>query len=147
MSLNGTQPVKLALVGSHAVLSPSACKTPWARPTQPAAGDDRNAAAIAGFNPDGRKKFVSAAGTYGCPLGLAPHGANTVGSAVPTNSGLLGKLGLPGIMFCASAAAIAACQFLTSKSPRTVFALIGRLRWWPPLKLYATLSAKSCPRA
>ena len=31
--------------------------------------------------------------------------------------------------------AFAACQFLTSKSPRTVFALIGRLRWWPPLKL------------
>ena len=39
------------------------------------------------------------------------------------------------------------CQLATSKSPRIVLALIGRFRWRPPLKLYATLRAKPPPRS
>src|SRR5260221_12295486 len=123
MSLNGTHPVRV--VGSHAVLRPPACNTKGATAwTQGAvAGFESSAIAIAGFNPDGRKKFINAVGTYG-PAGPTPQ--------LFTNSGL--SVG------SAAPAASAACQFFTSRSPRVVLALIGRFRCRPPLKLYARLN-------
>src|ERR1700730_1422723 len=130
MSLKGTQPVRV--VGLQALLRPPACNTSGATVwTQPAvAGLDSNASAIAGFKPEERKKFSRAGGTYG-PPGPTPQ--------LLTNSGL--SLG------CAAPAAIAACQFFTSRSPRVVLALMGRFKCRPPLKLYARLNVVLCPRS
>src|SRR5580693_3514822 len=130
MSLKGTQPVRV--VGSQAVLNPPACNTNGATTcTQGAvAGFDNRARAMAGFKPEGRKKFTSDAGTNG-PPGPTPQpfcdSGLSVGSAAP--------------------AAIAACQFFSSRSPRVVLALMGRFIWRPPLKLYATLKDMLCPRS
>src|ERR1700746_1843393 len=117
MSLKGTHPVKAGVVGSHAVLSPLACRICWANPTQAAPPLAISTLAIDGVNPDGRKKFVRAAATHGAPvMPLTPHGA----APDPTNSGppAAAEFGSPN----------AACQFFTSRSPRGVLALIGRFR-------------------
>src|SRR5215470_2358225 len=62
------------------------------------------------FSPDGRKKFVTAAGTNG-PAGPTPQAVTEIGSVL-------------GVM---APAATAACQFFSSRSPRVGLALIGRL--------------------
>src|SRR5579862_132361 len=78
------------------------------------------AAAIDGLIPPGRKKFIRGALIHG-PSGPLPQGT----APVPTVSGLAADC----------PAAKAAWKLLTAKSPRIVFALIGRFRWRPPLKL------------
>ena len=83
-----------------------------------------------GFNPEGRKKFSIAAGAN-APEGGKPNAAGQIA----TDSGLDGYEGLVVGSPIELANATAFCQFLTSKSPRTVLALIGRLRCRPPLKL------------
>src|SRR5271165_6182522 len=134
MSLKGMQPVSPDVEGLQAVLSPPACKMDKAGSIQSCAGVPISALAMAGFRPPGRKKFVSAADTQGTPP-TNPHGVDPA----PTNSGpaLALEVGSPK----------ATCQFLTSRSPRVVLALMGRLRWRPPLKLYARLKDMSCPRS
>src|SRR5713226_5811251 len=64
-----------------------------------------------GLIPDGRKKLTTAAGING-PAGPMPHPA--------TDSGLVVGVAAP--------AATALSQLPTSRSPRTVFALMGRFR-------------------
>src|SRR5215813_5386608 len=64
-----------------------------------------------GFSPDGRKKFVTAAGTKG-PAGPTPQPATWIGN-------VLGVI---------APAARAFCQFFNSRSPRVGLALMGRLR-------------------
>src|SRR5438270_12381061 len=89
---------------------------------------------IEGFRPPGRKKFISEAST---------NGSGLVGVLQPlTVNGLAGR-GCPE----EAASTIAALKFFTIRSPRIVFALMGRFRWRPPLKLYARLSAKPWPRS
>ena len=66
---------------------------------------------------------------------------------IATASGLDGYDGLVVGSPTELAKATAFCQFFTSKSPRTVLALIGRFRCRPPLKLYARLNAKPPPRS
>src|SRR5579863_2358263 len=83
-----------------------------------------------GFNPEGRKKFSRAAGAN-APDGGKPNAAGQIA----TDSGLDGYDGLVVGRPIEFANATAFCQFFTSKSPRTVLALIGRLRCRPPLKL------------
>src|SRR5579862_451482 len=75
------------------------------------AGLDSRANAIEGLIPDGRKKFVSAAGTKGPPA--------------PTPQ-LVTVSGLSVLRF--APAATAAFRFSTTRSPRMAFALIGRFR-------------------
>src|SRR5580692_1547102 len=95
-----------------------------------------------GFNPDGRKKFNIAAGAN------APVGVPVIAPGqICTCNGPDGYNGLVVGIPAALAKATALCQFSTSKSPRTVFALIGRFRCRPPLKLYARLNAKPPPRS
>src|SRR5262245_1326101 len=116
MSPNGMQFARV--VRSQLVFRPYICCTRGSTIcTQGAvAGFDNSATPIDGLTPEGRKKFVSAAGTYGppapTPQPLTVNGLS-VGAAAP--------------------AATAASRFLTIRSPRTVFALIGRLRCLPPL--------------
>src|SRR5882672_10948981 len=116
MSLKGTQPLSPLVDGSHAVLSPPCCMTASAALMQPCADVPIKAPAMAGFRPPGRKKLVSAADTHGTPL-TNPHGA----WPPPTNSG-------PAAAFDVGSLS-ATCQFLTSRSPRVVLALMGRFRW------------------
>src|ERR1700730_15549857 len=122
MSLKGTQPVSPLVEGSHAVLRPPCCITASAAAMQPWAGVPISALAKAGFKPPGRKKFVSAAETQGTPP-TNPHGTEPA----PTNSGPAAAFELVSLR--------ATCQFLTSRSPRVVLALMGRFRCRPPLKL------------
>src|ERR1700756_2275926 len=118
MSLKGTD-TQVPAVGSQGPPftpspSPSAFITPRISGKHGAkAGCD----AIEGFKPDGRKKLTAAAGITG------PSGPD--GTQLFTNSGL--------VVGGTAPAATAACQFLTKRSPRTVFALIGRFRCLPPL--------------
>src|ERR1700731_2691093 len=133
MSPKGTQFASVA--GLQAVLSPSAPKICCANPTHGAPAVGSNAPAIAGFSPEGRKKFTRAAETHGAPLGLKPQGA----APDPTLSGPAAAFEVGSVK--------ATCQFFTSKSPRTVLALIGRFRCRPPLKLYARLKAKPPPKS
>src|SRR5579864_3503726 len=121
MSPKGTQFARVA--GLQAVLRPSAPRICCANPTQGAAAVGSNAAAIAGFSPDGRKKFTNAAETHATPLELKPQGA----APAPTLRGPAAAFEVGSVK--------ATCQFFTSKSPRTVLALIGRFRCLPPLKL------------
>src|SRR6266852_6260327 len=134
MSLKGMQPVSPLVDGSHPVLSPPCCKTANAALMQPCAGVPIKALAMAGFRPPGRKKFVSAAETQGTPL-TNPHGAE----AAPTKSGPAAAFEVGSLR--------ATCQFLTSRSPRVVLALMGRFRWRPALKLYPRLNEMLCPRS
>ena len=97
------------------------------------------APAMAGFSPDGRKKFDQR-GAKRTRLAAGIDAAMELAPQRPHVSGLVP----------ASAAldqSTAACQFFTSKSPRTVLALIGRFRCRPPLKLYARLKAKPPPKS
>src|SRR5438067_11219709 len=125
MSLNGMQPESVGEVGSQVVLKPKGfrvCRIPCASPTQAAAGLFSSATAIAGFNPEGRKKFISAAETHGAPVVvLKPQGAAPAPTASGPDDAL--EVGSPS----------AVRQFCSRKSPRVVLALIGRLRWRPPL--------------
>src|SRR5450432_741334 len=121
MSPKGTQPVNVA--GSQLVLNPWLARLPsidWASATHDPPPPARSAPAIAGFRPPGRKKFMRAAFTQG-PSVPDPQGA----PVVPTVNGL--PTGSP--------AAMEAFRLATIKSPRIVFALMGRLRCRPPLKL------------
>src|SRR5581483_4792609 len=125
MSLNGMQPASVGEVGSQLVLKPNGfrvCSIPCASPTQAAAGLFSSATAIAGFSPEGRKKFINAEDTQGAPVvGLKPHGA----APVPTASGPDVALDVGSVN--------AVRQFSSRKSPRVVLALIGRFKWRPPL--------------
>src|SRR6266568_8405289 len=123
MSLKGTQCASVVM--SHCVLNPgSDCKICCASVTQLPAPAAFNAMAMAGFSPEGRKKFVSAAETQGAPvLGLMPHGA----APAPTCSGPAAAFEVGSLK--------AACQLFSRKSPRVVLALMGRFRCRPPLKL------------
>src|ERR1700692_3208290 len=127
MSLNGTHPA--SVVGSHAVLRPLTWSSCCARATHAPAPALFSAIAMAGFKPDGRKKFISAAETQGTLL-TAPQGAGPE----PT------KGGPPDAPEVTSPRAT--CQFLTKRSPRGVLAFIGRFRWRPPVELYAQLNEK-----
>src|SRR5262249_4608738 len=112
---NGTQPESVA--GLQATLRPLAWRMPCAKVTQAPAPAPVKAFAIAGFSPEGRKKFVRAAATHGAPeMALTPQGKGPE----PT------KRGPPVAREFGSASA--ACQFFTSRSPRTVLALMGRFR-------------------
>src|SRR5579863_5588776 len=79
-----------------------------------------------GFSPDGRKKFNIAAGANvrdgGRVLPNAP-------GQICTCNGPDGYNGLVVGIPAALAKATALCQFCTSKSPRTVLAMIGRFRF------------------
>src|SRR5436853_2423698 len=79
-----------------------------------------------GLNPDGRKKLNCGAGTN-APAGPAPQLATCKGNAV-------GAI---------APAATAFSQFDTSNSEFTVFALMGRFKCRPPLKLYPTFKLRS----
>src|SRR5581483_128553 len=123
MSLKGMQLVSPLVVGSHFVFRPAAAKSASAKGTHGAKGPP----AREGFNPDGRKKLTIAAGTkngsFAPGIGFAPHGV----APVPTDNGLSLARFAP--------AATAACQFSVSRSPRAVFALIGRFNRRPPFQL------------
>src|SRR5437868_6795544 len=122
MSPKGTQ-FASDVKGSHAALNPWVVRLlsmDSARATQAPPPPPISASAIAGFKPPGRKKFIRAALTHG-PSAPDPQGA----APVPTVNGL--PTGSP--------AAINAFKLATIRSPRMVLALIGRLRWRPPLKL------------
>src|SRR5580704_5601164 len=129
MSPNGTQPVKVA--GLQFVLNPGRLATiccasvTHSAPALPLA---RYAPAIEGFSPPGRKKFVIAESTHR-PPGPTPHPLMANGLANP------------------APAAFAFRKFESSKSPRIAFALIGRFRCRPPLKLYAILNAYPAPKS
>src|SRR5271169_2348961 len=114
MSPKGTQPTKVA--GLQFVLNPCPARLlsiDWARLTHAPPPPRSRAPAMEGFKPPGRKKFISAELTHG-PSEPDPQGT----APVPTVNGLLGVC----------PAAMAALKFCTIKSPRTVLALIGRLR-------------------
>src|SRR6266550_2902896 len=119
MSPNGTQLAYVA--GSQFALNPWLARLvsmDWAKPTQASPPPRPTAAAIDGFNPPGRKKFIIGALTHG-PKGPDPHGT----APVPTVKGLA----------AVCPAARAALKLATIRSPRIVLALIGRFRWRPPL--------------
>ena len=80
---------------------------------------------IDGFSPPGRKKFINDASTYGNGLVGVPPALQPL-----TVNGLEGS-------FCPESVAstMAALRFATIRSPRMVFALIGRFKCLPPLKL------------
>src|SRR5947209_4651003 len=86
-----------------------------------------------GLMPDSRKKLSSAGGTN-APEGPTLH--------VFMLSGLLNK----GCEL-ATAQELARSQFSISALGLVGLALIGRFKWCPPVKLYARLKAKSCPRS
>src|SRR6266567_4306379 len=132
MSPKGTQLFR-EVKGSQAALNPWVARLlsmDSASATQLPAPPTISACAIAGFRPPGRKKFIRAEFTQG-PRAPNPQGA----VPVPTVNGL--PTGSP--------AAIEAFRLPTIRSPRMVFALIGRLRCRPPLKLYARFKAKPRP--
>src|SRR5580692_5708794 len=133
--LNGRVLSHLPLVGPSPNPSALARRTASCRQGPPASD---------GFNPDGRKKFNIAAGANVRDGGRV---APSAPGQICTCNGPDGYSGLVGRMLFALANATAFCQFFTSKSPRTVFALIGRFRCRPPLKLYARLKAKPPPRS
>src|SRR5882672_4526428 len=121
MSPKGTQLSRV--VGSQLALNPWLARLvsmDWPRATQEPAPAASSAPATDGFNPPGRKKFISEELTQG-PSKPEPQGT----PSPPTVKGLLGV----------SPPASAALKLATIRSPRTVLALIGRLRWRPPLKL------------
>src|ERR1700741_2985993 len=114
MSPKGTQLAKV--VGSQLALNPWLARLlsmDCARVTQAPAPANSKAPAIDGFIPPGRKKFISGALTQG-PSGPTPQGTDPV----PTVNGLLTDC----------PAASAAFMLATMRSPRTVFALMGRFR-------------------
>src|SRR5258708_30505600 len=76
MSLNGTQPASVLRL--HVEVSAYSARTAGSTVvTQGAEAEfDKYARARAGFTAEGRKKFVRAADTHGCPLGLVPQGAD-----------------------------------------------------------------------
>src|ERR1700680_441416 len=76
MSLNGTQPARVAKL--QVDVSPYSAKTAGSTVVTQGADPefDKYARARAGLTAEGRKKFVSAADTHGCPLGLTPQGAD-----------------------------------------------------------------------
>src|SRR6202142_404830 len=131
MSPKGMQPASVA--GSQEVLNPAVlypcafkdCRTSgYTVVTQLPPPAAMRASAIDAFKPPGRKKLVSAADTQGLWLvGLMPQGA----APLPTAKG-------PKAEFEAGSPC-AASKLATSRSPRCVLALIGRLRCRPPLKL------------
>src|SRR5438105_2731296 len=113
MSLNGTAPPP--------TVRPLALATVVASAVHGA-----NTAESEGLNPDGRKKLNCGAGTN-APAGPAPQLATCKGNAV-------GAI---------APAATAFSQFDTSNSEFTVFALMGRFKCRPPLKLYPTFKLRS----
>src|SRR5258707_15022892 len=119
MSPNGTQLANV--VGSRFGLNPWLARVPstdWAKPTPAPPPASATAAAMEGFIPPGRKKFISGALTHG-PSGPDPQGT----APVPTVKGLA----------AVCPAASAALKLATIRSPRIVLAFIGRFRWRPPL--------------
>src|SRR6266702_6869419 len=124
MSLKGTQPA--SVLGSHAVLSPSACMICCANATH---GVANKTCPREGFRPEGRKKLVSAAATHGAPVvRLNPQGVPPL--PTPNGPNEAPEFGSPR----------ATCQFASSGAVFTAFTLMGRFRWRPPLKLYSKLS-------
>src|SRR3984885_7136548 len=126
--------------------SPSAKAISLANATHgpaPTAGLARKVASEV-LSPEERKKFSKGGATKG-PVGPTPHGFTPV--AVATVSGFDVGFAVPGAAVPAFTAFTAFRQLAIRSCGLTGFTLIGRLRWRPPVELYAMFNERSWPRS